>query len=63
MGIVNQLNVFCHRNIPRAVVITMLGVIVLYVLTNVAFLAVLGADGIRESQAVAMVTDAVLNLH
>ena len=53
---------FYCRTIPRAVIITMLSVIVLYVLTNVSLLAVLGAEGIRQSHAVAMVTDALLCL-
>ena len=47
---------FHTRTLPRAVTITMLGVIVLYVLTNVEFIAVLGAEGIQQSQAVAMVS-------
>ena len=48
----------CSRTIPRAVIITMVVVIVLYVLTNVSLLAVLGGERIRQSQAVAMVTNA-----
>ena len=57
-----KIYIFHTRTIPRAVIITMLGVIVLYVLTNVSLLAVLGAEEIRQSQAVAMVTDDFLYL-
>ena len=42
--------------IPRAIIVVKLTVIVLFVLVNVAFLAVLGPENIRESSAVAMVT-------
>ena len=41
--------------IPRAIVAVKLGVTVLFVLVNVAFIAVLGPKDIRESSAVAMV--------
>ena len=46
----------CCSTIPRAIIIVKLTVIVLFVLVNVAFLAVLGPTDIRESSAVAMVT-------
>ena len=47
---------FFSRTIPRSIIVVKLAVIVMFVLVNVAPLAVLGPEDIRESSAVAMVT-------
>ena len=51
---------FCST-IPCAIIVVKLSIIVLYVLVNVAFIAVLGPEDIRESSAVAMVTITYFN--
>lgn len=44
-----------HRNLPRANVLGVLLVTVIYVLANISYLAVLGTDGLLASSAVALV--------
>ena len=41
------------KNLPRAIIIAMSSIIVLYVLINMSYLTVLGADGLMASNAVA----------
>jgi len=43
-----------YKNLPRGIVISILIVMVLYISVNVSYIAVLGADTIRNSDAVAM---------
>lgn len=43
------------RNLPRANVIGVLLVTILYILTNISYLVVLGIDGLLDSDAVAVV--------
>ena len=44
------------RNLPRANVIGVLLVTVIYVLANISYLVVLGTDGLLNSSAVAVVS-------
>lgn len=44
------------RNLPRAIVISVTLITVLYVFVNFTYIAVLGADGVLQSEAVATVS-------
>ena len=45
----------CFRNLPRANVLGVLIVTIVYLLTNISYLVVLSADGLLNSSAVAVV--------
>lgn len=47
---------FFNRNLPRAIYIGMPIVTVIYVLTNLAFFAVIPADEMKDNVAVAVVS-------
>lgn len=49
-------NMFFNRNLPRAIYIGMPIVTVIYVLTNLAFFAVIPADEMKDNVAVAVVS-------
>ena len=51
---------FNPRNLPRAITISVIIVMLLYMAVNVAYIAVLGVDDIRNSPAVAMVNTPTL---
>jgi L-type amino acid transporter 9 len=54
----NQLNYVSEevknpgKNLPRAIIIAMITVTILYIMTNVSYLAILGVDGLLASDAV-----------
>lgn len=52
---------FLFRNLPRANIIGVLLVTVVYLLTNISYLAVLGTDGLLASEAVAVVRSSFHN--
>ena len=40
------------KNLPRAIIIAMILVTILYILTNISYLSVLGVKGLLEAEAV-----------
>ena len=54
---------FLHRTLPRAIIISITIITTLYMFVNVAFIAVLGRDGIIQSEAVAAVSQNTYTLY
>ena len=51
------------KNLPRAILIGIPGVTLLYLLTNISYFTVLSTDDVLESPAVAVVNKFKLQLH
>lgn len=46
-----------YVNLPRAIYISLPFVTGIYLLANISYMAVLGADGVRSTQAIAVVSN------
>lgn len=63
---VQELTFYCsstmYRDLPRALMIGIPLVTIVYLLTNIAYIAVVGGERILTSGAVAMVSESVSNM-
>ena len=55
-SVINNIIFVIFRDLPRALMIGISLVIIIYLLTNIAYIAVVGGHGILNSGAVAMVS-------